>query len=278
VANPRALREHWPFGRKLALALSGGKGGQLLTQSYGMRASWRVPVQGSDVWLRGTAQCLDALAQSGARSYAVLGLDKPGDRILLAAPLGTPSREAWTGARLASCVELHDTGGPTAADPSTTANLLAESAAAGLIAEPAFVQAVLEAAGPNSLSKLRTLALVGKLATPELKGQLRELARSKGAREALASNIFTPELTRLVFPEAPAEPDASSGQVLFPDLAHFALLEPRGELVFTTACQRGTALVRQRLGVFAPGGMSAEPCPLSGRSLPRLQGKLHVEL
>lgn len=276
-ANPKALREHWPFGRKLALALSGGKGGEILRQSYGTCAAWQVPIAGSKVWLHASPQCLGALAEAGARSYAVLGLDRPGDRVLLAASPGSPTREAWTLARPVASVELTDTGGPAVTDPGATASLLSELGAAGLIAEAAFAEAVLEAAPASSLSKLRRIVLVGTCATPDTKGRLRELARSKGATEALASNIFTPEITRLIFPEAPAEPESSTGFVLFPDLAHFEVLDTDGELVFTTACQRGTALVRQRLGIFAPAGIDAAECPLSGRSLPRLQGELRLE-
>jgi len=47
-----------------------------------------------------------------------------------------------------------------------------------------------------------------------------------------------------------------------------------GEIVFTPLDARGTVVLRYRTGDFIDGGLTYEPCPHCGRSLPRLVGNI----
>lgn len=280
IPDPRRLRELWPFGRKLALSLAGKKGGRLLRHAYDPVDGAPIPVGDGQVWLRSTARCLEVAGEVGARALAILGLDSAGSTVVLASPIGNPARTCWTAARTSAGVLVHDTGGPKSLDAEATAERLRALKATGLIAEPPFAQAVLEAGAKKGLRHLRVVALANYRLPPDRKAELREHARSARAEEAQVCNVLDLAATRLLFPEAPAEPDESSGYVLSPDLAHFEVLDDEGgqttegELTFTTSSQRGTALVRYRLGLIALDGITRRACPHTGRTLPRLQPAL----
>ena len=47
-----------------------------------------------------------------------------------------------------------------------------------------------------------------------------------------------------------------------------------GELVFTPLDSRGTVVLRYRTGDFIDGGLTYQPCPHCGRTLPRLVGNI----
>jgi phenylacetate-CoA ligase len=47
-----------------------------------------------------------------------------------------------------------------------------------------------------------------------------------------------------------------------------------GELVFTPLAARGSVVLRYRTGDYIDGGLTYEPCPHCGRSLPRLVGNI----
>jgi phenylacetate-CoA ligase len=77
---------------------------------------------------------------------------------------------------------------------------------------------------------------------------------------------------------------ASGGYHLYPDLGIIEVIDPQsgqplppgqpGEIVYTPLDARGTVVLRYRTGDFIDGGLTYEPCPYCGRSLPRLVGNI----
>ena len=105
-----------------------------------------------------------------------------------------------------------------------------------------------------------------------------------GAHRARVARAWIPAVARLAFVESPIAGGSGGGIHLWPDLCvveviDLSSLEPvaegeAGELVFTTLCGHGTAVLRYRTGCWAAGGVSWSPCPVSGRTLPRILSEL----
>jgi len=127
--------------------------------------------------------------------------------------------------------------------------------------------------------------LGGEKVPDGLRLKLRELAAELGSPnvEILAVYGFTEAKT--AWAECPFPDDAlPSGYHLYPDLGIIEIIDPHtgelvpdghsGEIVYTPLDARGTVVLRYRTGDFIDGGLTYEPCPHCGRSLPRLAGKI----
>jgi phenylacetate-CoA ligase len=99
----------------------------------------------------------------------------------------------------------------------------------------------------------------------------------------LATYGFTE--AKMAFAECPTPHDQpTSGYHLYPDLAIIEIVDPKtgelvppghpGEIVLTPLDARGTVVLRYRTGDCTDGGLTYEPCPHCGRSVPRLLGKI----
>jgi phenylacetate-coenzyme A ligase PaaK-like adenylate-forming protein len=132
---------------------------------------------------------------------------------------------------------------------------------------------------------LRRIVLGGEKVSDGLRHKLRELARELGAPnvQVLATYGFTE--AKQAWPECPFPHDQPSGGYhLYPDLGVLEVINPQtgetlppghpGELVFTPLDARGSVVLRYRTGDCTDGGISYEPCPHCGRSLPRLLGNI----
>jgi phenylacetate-coenzyme A ligase PaaK-like adenylate-forming protein len=132
---------------------------------------------------------------------------------------------------------------------------------------------------------LRRIVLGGEKVSDGLRQKLRDLALELGARnvEVLATYGFTE--AKLAWSECPFPHDQpSSGYHLYADLGIMEVIDPQtgealppgrpGELVFTPLEARGTVVLRYRTGDYTDGGLTYEPCPYCGRSLPRLLGNI----
>jgi phenylacetate-coenzyme A ligase PaaK-like adenylate-forming protein len=83
---------------------------------------------------------------------------------------------------------------------------------------------------------------------------------------------------------AECAPKGDTGYHLYPDLDYIELVDPEsgepvaegedGELVYTCLEGQGTCLIRFRTGDFVKGGITNEPCPSCGRTVPRLSSDM----
>ncbi len=156
-----------------------------------------------------------------------------------------------------------------------------------LIGVPTFVYHLLHQAAEEGVhcENLRCIVLGGEKVSDGLRQKLHDLTLELGASkvQVLATYGFTE--ARLAWSECPFPHDQPSGGYhLYPDLGIMEVIDPKtgeavppghpGELVFTPLDARGSVVMRYRTGDFTDGGLTYEPCPHCGRSLPRLVGNI----
>lgn len=156
-----------------------------------------------------------------------------------------------------------------------------------IIGIPTFVYHLLQQAAEDGArcENLRRIVLGGEKVSDGLRQKLRDLALKLGAREVnvLATYGFTE--AKLAWSECPSPDDQPSGGYhLYPDLGILEVIDPQtgetaptgkpGELVYTPLDARGTVVLRYRTGDYTDGGLTYEPCPYCGRTLPRLLGNI----
>jgi phenylacetate-coenzyme A ligase PaaK-like adenylate-forming protein len=152
---------------------------------------------------------------------------------------------------------------------------------------PTFIYHLLHQAADEGVhcENLRCIVLGGEKVSDGLRLKLRDLAVELGARNVnvLATYGFTE--AKIAWVECPFPHDQpSSGYHLYPDLGIVEVIDPitgktlppgqPGEIVFTPLDARGSVVLRYRTGDITDGGLSYEPCPCCGRSLPRLLGNI----
>ena len=110
------------------------------------------------------------------------------------------------------------------------------------------------------------------------------LLQEMGANEVRVCSTYGFTEARMAWGECPPPPGQWSGYHLFPDLGVFEVIDPRtgevrgegesGELVYTPLDARGTVVLRYRTGDILDGGITWEPCPHCGRTVPRIVGSI----
>ena len=156
-----------------------------------------------------------------------------------------------------------------------------------LIGIPTFVYHLLHQAAEEGVhcENLRRIVLGGEKVSDGLRQKLRELSLELGARNVDVLAIYGFTEAKLAWSECPSPHDQpSSGYHLYPDLGIMEVIDPQtgetlppgrpGELVFTPLHARGTVVLRYRTGDYIDGGLTYQPCPYCGRSLPRLLGNI----
>jgi len=156
-----------------------------------------------------------------------------------------------------------------------------------IIGIPTFVYHLLHQAAEEGVhcENLRLIVLAGEKVSDGLRLKLRDLARELGAGNAHALVTYGFTEGKQAWAECPfPHTEPSSGYHLYPDLGIVEVIDPKtgkevppghpGELVFTPLDARGTVVLRYRTGDFIDGGLTYEPCPHCGRTLPRLVGNI----
>lgn len=156
-----------------------------------------------------------------------------------------------------------------------------------IIGMPTFIYHVLHQAVEEGVrcEKLRRIVLGGEKVPHGMRRKLDALAREAGSAgvEVLGTYGFTE--ARTAWAECPFPVDEqSSGYHLHPEFGLIEIINPKtgevlppglpGEIVFTPLDGRGTVVLRYRTGDFVDGGLTYEPCPRCGRTVPRLIGNI----
>jgi phenylacetate-coenzyme A ligase PaaK-like adenylate-forming protein len=156
-----------------------------------------------------------------------------------------------------------------------------------IIGIPTFIYHLLNQAVAEGVrcENLKRIVLGGEKVSDGTRDKLRKLAAGLGAPNAdvLATYGFTE--AKIAWAECPAPPGAApSGYHLYPDLGIIEIIDPQtgfavppehpGEIVFTPLDARGSVVLRYRTGDYIDGGLTYEPCPYCGRTMPRLIGNI----
>ncbi|MDP2138712.1 MAG: AMP-binding protein [Candidatus Didemnitutus sp.] len=152
---------------------------------------------------------------------------------------------------------------------------------------PTFIYHVLSEAVNEGLrlEGIDTVLLGGEKVADGTRLKLADLCAQLGSPkvEVIATYGFTE--AKLAWGECPFPVDGTSpGYHLFPDLGIFEVIDPEtgavlpdgvgGEIVYTPLEQRGTVVMRYRTGDQIEHGLTYEPCPCCGKSMPRLMGRI----
>jgi len=156
-----------------------------------------------------------------------------------------------------------------------------------IIGVPTFVYHLLHQAADEGLrcENLKKIVLGGEKVSDGLRQKLRDLAIELGSPKVDVHSTYGFTEAKMAFAECPTPPDVPvSGYHLYPDLAIVEIVDPKtgeplppgspGEIVLTPLDARGTVVLRYRTGDCIDGGLTYEPCPHCGRTVPRLIGKI----
>jgi phenylacetate-coenzyme A ligase PaaK-like adenylate-forming protein len=95
VPTPEKIREHWPFGRKVAVALGGKRAREILRRDYTpCFLTFTTGRSSAPVVFSYTQHDIDLLAESGARLLDVFAVPEQGTRILSVMPFA-PHLAFW---------------------------------------------------------------------------------------------------------------------------------------------------------------------------------------
>jgi phenylacetate-CoA ligase len=285
--RPGAIREHWGFSRKLALVLGGRKAAEALRLGYAPALVLQDRQRGEPTLeLTLTQSDVDVLGEVGARAVDLLGL-APSAR-LLSAVAGPANAAFWVSTlgavRSGRCLRTE------VGAPGELLDVLESWRPNVLLAPIAVARRLARSARSTGrdLSALNTLVVDAEGTSAKHIESLHADLAACGADGARVARAWIPPVARLAFVESPiseGDGDAQGGGIhLMPDLCVVEVIDPislelvaegqPGELVITTLCGHGTAVLRYRTGCWAAGGVSWSPCPVSGRTLPRVLSEL----
>jgi len=131
------------------------------------------------------------------------------------------------------------------------------------------------------------IVLGGEKSPQGIRRKMVTLLQEMGAGDVRVCGTYGFTEARLAWGECPTPPEEYSGYHLFPELGVFEVIDPEtgevqgegqpGELVYTPLDARGTVVLRYRTGDYVDGGVTWEPCPYCGRTVPRIVGKIGRE-
>lgn len=272
--------------RRIALArLVGGEEVQELAIESATRAIHlhMVPGPGGRIPVAYTRDDLDLLARAGARLAQLVGIERQ-DRLLNLVPFG-PTLEFWGTYYMAhgvgmSAIHFRRQG----QDLARALDAFDDSQATAIALPAAEVATFPEVASAEGidLRGLRALIAVGRSLTTEERVAAGEALLAHGATDARIAAVYAPGESHVLWGECsvPAGRAETFGFHTFPDMDLIEIVSPEtgavlpdetpGEIVTTTLGFRGGGIPRWRTGDFALGGLSNQPCPNCGRSVPRV--------
>lgn len=158
-----------------------------------------------------------------------------------------------------------------------------------IIGIPTFVYHVIRQAHDQGRKwpQVCKIVLGGEKSPQGIRRKMVSLLQEMGAGEVRVCGTYGFTEARMAWGECPPPPGEWSGYHLFPDLGIFEVIDPEtgevqgegqpGELVYTPLDARGTVVLRYRTGDGVDGGVTWEPCPYCGRTVPRIVGKIGRE-
>ncbi len=286
--SPRTIKEHWPFGRKLALLLGGDRARQALRHGYSPNfATFTTGRSADPVVFTYTPHDLEILGEVSARMFDLTGVTPAEDRVINMMPFA-PHLAFWavTLGGFAKGVMVLPTGGGKNVGTAGNLRLLERMKGTAIVGTPGFVYHMLRTGCEQGtdFSSVRKVTLGAEKVPPGLKAKMIECLQRGGAGEVVISGTYGFTEARVAWAECPALPDESPGYHLYPDLGVFEVVDPKtgevvgegedGELVYTPTSGHGSVVCRYRTGDMVVGGLTWEPCPWCQRTLPRISSEL----
>jgi len=286
--TPGAIKTHWPFARKLALALGGERARDALRYAYTPNFLTFTTGRSSEpVAFAYTPHDLDVLGEGIARMFDLLDVTSPEERVANLFPFA-PHLAFWavTMGGFKSGRMVVPSGGGKVMGTEGNLRLIERFKATALVGTPGFIYHLLRTGAGLGLdfSSIRTVVLGAEKTTPGLKAKMREMLEQGGARAVRILGTYGFTEARLAFGEAAAPDGGSTGYYIYPDLGVFEVIDPRtgepvgegedGELCYTGISGHGTVVLRYRTGDLAEGGLRWDPYPGVDCTLPRISSSI----
>ncbi|MGD1017876.1 MAG: AMP-binding protein [Verrucomicrobiia bacterium] len=181
---------------------------------------------------------------------------------------------------------LVSSGGGKVMGTDGNINLIEKIKPEALIGIPTFVYHVIREAQAqgNKWPQVTKVVLGGEKSPQGIRRKIVTLLQEMGAGDVRVCGTYGFTEARVAWGECPTLPEESSGYHLFPDFGVFEVIDPEtgevkgegepGELVYTPLDARGTVVLRYRTGDYVDGGVTWEPCPHCGRTVPRIVGNI----
>src|SRR5688572_1935410 len=225
------------------------------------------------------------LEESGRRIIEVAEIDPAQDRMISLFPYA-PHLAFWQVyyAGLGGTVFALNTGGGKVMGTEGILQSIQKIRPAFLVGIPGYIYHVLREAHAAALdlSFVKGLGLGGDQVTPGFRTRVKDILESMGAARPRVQSVLGFTEARKCWAECPGE--AAGGFHTYPDLELIEIIDPTtgkpvaegetGELVYTNLTGRGSCVLRYRTGDLIVGGMSFQPCPHCGRTVPRLASQL----
>lgn len=173
-----------------------------------------------------------------------------------------------------------DTGGGRVLSSDETLNIFEEIRANALVGMPDYIRYLLERGAEKGVdfSDVRVIVLNGQIISRANREEVVSAAVEAGIEEPVVVSTYSFAEARKGYSECALGTDA--GYHLYPDLDYLEIIDPAtgepvregegGEIVFTSLSGYGNGLLRFRTGDYVEGGITCEPCPGCGRTVPRL--------
>lgn len=233
-----------------------------------------------------TSYDLEIVKEAGNRIFQVADLTAAADRGLNLFPFA-PHLGFWQVyyAGVAAGVLVLHTGGGKVMGTAGCLAALSRIKPSFLSGVPGYVYHLLREAVAQGadLSSVRLVVLGGDKATQPIRDRIRSLLAERGAKDPKVISVYGMTEARTAWPECPGG-GVSAGFHLYPDVSLVEVVDPKtgepvkdgetGEIVYTSLGWRGSCVVRYRTGDVAQGGMTWEPCPGCGRTMPRVSSDL----
>ena len=286
------LKAAWPLHRKLPLLAQKWLQGadavkrRLRREFYPSFMTFTTGRSAEPVPFFYTPHDLDVLLETGNRIVDVMALH-PEYRVANVFPYA-PHLAFWQVfyAGLATGMMALSTGGGKVMGSSGDLRAITRLRAEVLIGVPGYVYHLLRkaAAAGADLSAAKVLVLGAERVPPGMKERMVRLLQSMGAGNVHVFGTYGFTEARMAFTECPTADNSYTGYHVYPDMAIFEVVDPAtgevvpegcdGELVFTPLQGRGSTVFRYRTGDLVRGGITWEPCPHCGRTLPRIHSDI----
>ncbi|MGE4619872.1 MAG: AMP-binding protein [Planctomycetota bacterium] len=228
---------------------------------------------------------LDILHECGRRMGEVIGVTSTDDRLVSVFPYA-PHLAFWQvhGVGLANEIFTLHTGGGRAMGTEGILRALEKMRPSHLTGIPGYVYHLIRQGVEEGrdLSSIEVVFLGGDRVTAGYREKLASLLKENGAKDPRVISVLGFTESRKCWIECPG--GVETGFHTYPDFDLFEIVDPEtgvrlpdgetGELVYTPLDGRGSMVMRYRTGDLVNGGMTHEPCPACGRTVPRFSSDL----
>lgn len=189
-------------------------------------------------------------------------------------------------AGFASGIFVLSTGGGKTLGTEGNVRLLLKVKPEFMIGVPGYVYHILKTAREQNLdlSFLKSIVLGASRVPRGFKKKISVLLAEMGSSDIKVFGTYGFTESRCAWGECPTDISVSSGYHTYPDREVFEIIDPDtgevkgegedGEIVYTGIDNRGSCVLRYRTGDLAKGGISYEPCPHCGRTVPRISSDI----